>query len=105
MWRTSCARCASTPKRGGTKRPGATHPAVLVIVVAGLGVFPLLGPSLRRALKERDFLMHGVPPEGTSHPEAFRITQRAGRELRSIPGVRNFGAHIGRAIGGDEPYG
>ena len=49
--------------------------------------------------------MHWVPPEGTSHPEAFRITQKASRELRSIPGVRNFGAHIGRAIGGDEPYG
>jgi Cu/Ag efflux pump CusA len=25
--------------------------------------------------------------------------------LRAIPGVRNFGAHVGRAIGGDEPYG
>ena len=49
--------------------------------------------------------MHWVPAEGTSHPETFRITQLASRELRSIPGVRNFGAHIGRAIGGDEPYG
>jgi Cu/Ag efflux pump CusA len=49
--------------------------------------------------------MHWVPVEGTSHQETFRITQRASRELRSIPGVRNFGAHIGRAVGGDEPYG
>jgi Cu/Ag efflux pump CusA len=49
--------------------------------------------------------MHWVPPEGTSHKETFRITQQASRELRAIPGVRNFGAHIGRAIGGDEPYG
>ncbi len=49
--------------------------------------------------------MHWVPAEGTSHPETFRITQAASRELRAIPGVRNFGAHIGRAIGGDEPYG
>jgi Cu/Ag efflux pump CusA len=49
--------------------------------------------------------MHWVPPEGTSHPETFRIAQRASRELRSVPGVRNFGAHIGRAVGGDEPYG
>ena len=49
--------------------------------------------------------MHWVPPEGTSHPETFRITQAASRELRAIPGVRNFGAHIGRAVGGDEPYG
>jgi Cu/Ag efflux pump CusA len=49
--------------------------------------------------------MHWVPAEGTSHPETFRITQNASRELRTIPGVRNFGAHIGRAVGGDEPYG
>ena len=32
-------------------------------------------PSLLPAFKERDFLMHWVPPEGTSHPETFRITQ------------------------------
>src|SRR5262249_47024845 len=42
---------------------------------------------------------------GTSHEETFRITQRASRELRAIPGVANFGAHVGRAIAGDEPYG
>jgi len=85
--------------------PRATYAGALVFVVAGVGVYPLLGASLLPAFKERDFLMHWVPPEGTSHPETFRITQRASRELRSIPGVRNFGAHIGRAVGGDEPYG
>jgi len=85
--------------------PRATFAAALVIVVAGAGVWPLLGASLLPEFKERDFLMHWVPAEGTSHPETFRITQAASRELRAIPGVRNFGAHIGRAIGGDEPYG
>ena len=85
--------------------PRATFAAALVIVVAGLGVWPFLGASLLPEFKERDFLMHWVPAEGTSHPETFRITQAASRELRAIPGVRNFGAHIGRAIGGDEPYG
>jgi CzcA family heavy metal efflux pump len=85
--------------------PRATFAAAIVIVVAGLGVWPFLGASLLPEFKERDFLMHWVPAEGTSHPETFRITQAASRELRAIPGVRNFGAHIGRAIGGDEPYG
>ncbi len=83
----------------------ATLASALVVVAAGIAVFPLLGTSLLPAFKERDFLMHWVPAEGTSHPETFRITQQASRELRSIPGVRNFGAHIGRAVGGDEPYG
>jgi CzcA family heavy metal efflux pump len=85
--------------------PRATIAAAVVVLVAGLGVWPFLGASLLPEFKERDFLMHWVPAEGTSHPETFRITQAASRELRAIPGVRNFGAHIGRAIGGDEPYG
>jgi CzcA family heavy metal efflux pump len=85
--------------------PRATFAAALVIVVGGLGVWPFLGAALLPDFKERDFLMHWVSAEGTSHPEAFRITQAASRELRAIPGVRNFGAHIGRAVGGDEPYG
>jgi CzcA family heavy metal efflux pump len=87
------------------RAPRATFAAALVVVVAGLGVLPFLGSSLLPNFRERDFLMHWVPPEGTSHPETVRITQLASRELRAIPGVRNFGAHIGRAVGGDEPYG
>lgn len=85
--------------------PRASFAIVIVLVVAGLGVLPFLGAGLLPAFKERNFLMHWVPPEGTSHAETVRITQRASRELRAVPGVRNFGAHIGRAIGGDEPYG
>ncbi len=75
------------------------------VLVAGVAVLPLFGQSLLPSFKERDFLMHWVPAEGTSREETFRVTQRSSRELRAIPGVRNFGAHIGRAIGGDEPYG
>ncbi len=32
----------------------------------------------------------------------LRITERGSKELRAIPGVRNFGAHIGRARQGEE---
>jgi Cu/Ag efflux pump CusA len=34
-----------------------------------------------------------------------RITTQASHELRSVPGVRNFGAHIGQATFMDEVYG
>ena len=85
--------------------PRATFVITGVVVVAGVAVVPFFGSALLPAFKERDFLMHWVPVEGTSHPETLRITQRASRELRAIPGVANFGAHIGRAISGDEPYG
>jgi len=85
--------------------PRASLVTAVVVVAVGIGILPFLGTGLLPSFKERDFLMHWVPAEGTSHPETFRITQQASRELRAIPGVRNFGAHIGRAVGGDEPYG
>jgi CzcA family heavy metal efflux pump len=85
--------------------PRTTYMIACVITLAGVAVWPLLGQGLLPSFKERDFLMHWVPPPGTGHPETLRITELASRELRQIPGVRNFGAHIGRAIGGDEPYG
>ena len=61
--------------------------------------------SLLPSFKERDFLMHWLTPPGTSHPEMNRITVLASKELRAIPGVRNFGAHIGRALVADELVG
>ena len=49
--------------------------------------------------------MHWLTPPGTSHPEMYRVTVLASQELRAIPGVRNFGAHIGRALVADEVVG
>jgi CzcA family heavy metal efflux pump len=78
---------------------------VVVVVLLGLGVLPALGQSLLPDFKERDFLMHWVTAPGTSHPEEVRITTAASKELRAIPGVRNFGAHIGQALMADEVVG
>ena len=55
--------------------------------------------------RETDFLMHFVEKPGTSLDAMTRITERAGKELLAVPGVRSFGSHIGRAEGGDEVYG
>ncbi|PYN51704.1 MAG: acriflavin resistance protein [Candidatus Rokuibacteriota bacterium] len=87
------------------RTPRPAYVTVVVIVLAGAVVYPWLGQSLLPSFKERDFLMHWVTTPGTSHPEMVRITEKACRELISIPGVRNCGAHVGRAITGDEPYG
>src|SRR6266545_2643908 len=76
-----------------------------VITLIGLAVVPLLGQSLLPSFKERDFLMHWVAKPGTSHPEMVRITTAACKELRTIPGVRNCGTHIGQALLMDEVYG
>jgi len=86
-------------------RPGVTYATIAVIVLGGLGVIPSLGQELLPSFKERDFLMHWITKPGTSHPEMWRITAQACRELLTIPGVRNCGSHIGQAVMADEPYG
>ncbi|MCI0689117.1 MAG: efflux RND transporter permease subunit, partial [Sporichthyaceae bacterium] len=86
-------------------RPRRAYATAGGIALAGIVVFPLLGQSLLPEFKERDFLMHWVTEPGTSHPEMVRITEQASRELRAIPGVRNFGAHIGQALLADEVVG
>lgn len=85
--------------------PRPVYAITVIAVFAGLGVWPLLGTSLLPSFKERDFLMHWLTPPGTSHAEMYRMTVAASKELRSIPGVRNFGAHIGRALVADEVVG
>jgi Cu/Ag efflux pump CusA len=67
--------------------------------------WPRLGQDLLPSFKERDFLMHWLTDPSTSWPEMNRITIQASHELRAIPGVRNFGAHIGQALIMDEVYG
>ena len=86
-------------------RPRPAFAAVGVIVVLGAAVLPGLGQSLLPSFKERDFLMHWITTPSASHPEMNRITTQASRELRAIPGVRNFGAHIGQALAADEVVG
>jgi CzcA family heavy metal efflux pump len=87
------------------RTPRPAYAAVAVIVLAGLVVWPRLGQSLLPTFKERDFLMHWLTKPGTSWPEMNRITIQASKELRSIPGVQNFGAHIGQALIMDEVVG
>ena len=88
-----------------TRSPRPAYVTVAVVTLVGVAMWPLLGHSLLPSFKERDFLMHWVTDPGTSHPEMVRITTRASKELRSIPGVRNFGAHIGQAFAADEVVG
>src|SRR5262245_2567512 len=75
------------------------------LVALGLVLAPLLGQSLLPALKERQLLVNTATAPGTSYAETYRITSRLARELRALPGVRNVGAHVGRAITGDQVVG
>ncbi|MGC4028241.1 MAG: efflux RND transporter permease subunit [Steroidobacteraceae bacterium] len=74
------------------------------LLLAGIG-YASFKDQFLPDFRETDFLMHFVEKPGTSIEAMDRITIRASQELRSIPGVRNFGAHIGRAEAADEVVG
>ena len=106
-----------SPLVRGLKRPyerivrsALRHPRIVglftAIVLAGTMIAaPFLGESFLPSFREYDFLMHFVEKPGTSLEAMTRLTIRASKELRAIPGVRNFGSHIGRAEVADEVVG
>ena len=83
-------------------RPRRAYATVGVVSLVGLLVLPQLGQSLFPTFKERDFLVHWIAVPGTSDQEVQRTTIALSRQLRSIPGVRSFGSHIGQAVLGEE---
>ena len=86
------------------------HPRRLLAGTVGLlALAALLGGTLREEFlphfAENDFLMHWVARPGTSLEAVSRTANLARAELLTVPGVRNFGAHIGRAEVADEVVG
>ncbi len=87
------------------ERPKAAVGSLAALLLVTALTVPLLGEEFLPNFREYDFLMHWVEKPGTSIEAMQRITERASRELMAVPGVRNFGAHIGRAEVADEVVG
>ena len=79
--------------------------AAVVVVLLGLAAVPLLDQELAPSFKDTDLLVRLDGTPGTSHPEMTRITAKASRELQTIPGVIDVGAHVGRAVMSDQAVG
>ena len=77
---------------------------VAMFIASGLAV-ARLGEEFLPNFKETDFLMHWVEKPGIGLDAMTRLTVRVSNELRQVPGVRNFGSHIGRAEVADEVVG
>ena len=100
----------ATPRYGAalSNLLGRPVPALAAAGAVGLlavAMTPLLGQAVVPSFEERELLirMDGAP--GTSRPAMVRIATQATRELEAIPGVRNVGAHVGRAVMGDRVVG
>ena len=76
--------------------------AIAVLTIAGLAILPMLRRAPLPTFKELSMLIQVKAMPGTSQPEMSRITGRMGNELRKLDGIRNVGAHIGRAVMGDQ---
>ncbi len=83
----------------------ATLCLTLLIFGSIVALIPQLGEQLMPKFRETDFLMHWVEKPGIGIDAMDRITLRASEELMALPGVRNFGSHIGRATVADEVVG
>jgi CzcA family heavy metal efflux pump len=89
-----------------TRRPGAVYAGVAVLTLVGLALLPgLARQSIVPPPQDRSLLISWAGTPGTSQPEMVRITDSASQALRSIPGIRNVGAHIGRAVTSDQLVG
>jgi Cu/Ag efflux pump CusA len=64
-----------------------------------------LTQSLRPSLRETDLLVNWDAAPGTSLPMMNEIKAEVVHELGSVPGVRNVGAHVGRALMSDQVVG
>jgi CzcA family heavy metal efflux pump len=84
------------------RKPRGVYVATAAVIVAAFAATPFLSSSLLPTFKEEQLLIRWNGPPGTSLPEMNRITSLVSRELRSVPGVRDVGAHVGRAVLADQ---
>ncbi len=90
---------------GIVDRPRTALATLTIMLALTAASVPFLGEEFLPSFREYDFLMHWVEKPGTSIEAMRRVTVSASRELMAVPGVRNFGAHIGRAEVADEVVG
>ena len=83
----------------------APRPAFLAsgaVLVLALAAPPFFTQAMLPSFHDRNLVVRWNAAPGTSQPEMARLTARVGNELRSIPGVDHVGAHLGRAVLGDQ---
>jgi CzcA family heavy metal efflux pump len=83
------------------RRPRAVIIAAAAFVVIGGLALALADKSVIPSFKDRNVLVRLNAEPGTSNTRMTELATQVSRELRSIPGVDNVGAHVGRAIAGD----
>jgi CzcA family heavy metal efflux pump len=84
--------------------PAEIVTAVVLVTIAGLALFPLLGKTFLPELHENHYLIHMEAAPGTSMGESSRIGIIVQRELMTLPFIRSVAQRVGRASS-DDVYG
>ena len=76
----------------------------LTVALVGIGIAggAFIGYAPFPTFQERDFVMRWHTAPGISHMEMSRMIGEAGQAIEAIPGVRDVGAQMGRAIESDK---
>jgi Cu/Ag efflux pump CusA len=82
--------------------PRRSYVPALVVAVIAIVMVPFLSGSVVPPLKDTNVLVEFKAQPGTSLPEMARVVGLAGTEIKAIPGVKDVGGHIGRAVLGDQ---
>jgi Cu/Ag efflux pump CusA len=83
-------------------RPLTVGAALMVLALLAVPGIALLRPGdVLPTAQDRSVVVHLRAAPGTALPEMNRITTAAAAELRTLPGVRTAGTHVGRAIASD----
>ena len=83
----------------------APRAALLAVCAAGLipfALIPWIGQPDTPSFRDGDLLVHLKGAPGTSLPEMNRVATRTTQRLRALPGIRDAGADVGRAVTSDQ---
>lgn len=87
---------------------GAAWPMLIaagVAILIGAAIVPFLELAPIPVFKQTDLLIKWEGPPGTSRLEMNRIMTQVGEEIKALPGTRNVGFEVGRAVTGDQVVG
>jgi Cu/Ag efflux pump CusA len=97
------ARAFERPARSVTATRWMIWPVAFVLVAIGLTAVPQLTQrSFVPVAHDLDVLLHVDTVPGTSLTEANRVGSLISQDVRTVPGVREVGGHVGRAVTSDQ---
>ena len=89
----------------GLGQPKPLLAAAGLVTALGLAALAVAPKTMLPTLMERDLVVQWDMPAGTSHPAMSALVGEAVKKIKALPGVRETGGDIGRAVQSDRVAG